>query len=223
MPINIAIDGPAGAGKSTLARAAAGRLGFIYADTGALYRAAAYFVLKQGKDPADKDEVLPLLKELSISLKTIDGEQRVFVNGKDVSDKIRTPEVSMGASAVSPIPEVRKFLLGLQKDIAAQNNVIMDGRDIGTVILPMADVKIFLTASAEVRAERRYKELIAGGKEAEYNKVLEEIQQRDYNDSHRAAAPLKKAEDAVLLDTSDMDADEALEKLVEIIRKKCGK
>ncbi len=218
MPINVAIDGPAGAGKSTLARAAAGRLGFIYVDTGALYRSVAYYVLKKGRDPKNSGEVIALLPEIKPELKYIDGVQHVFINGEDVSEHIRTPEISMNASAVSAIPEVRQFLFDIQKNIAANNDIIMDGRDIGTVVLPHAQVKIYLTASDKVRAERRCAELAAKGENADLDTVLEDIRRRDYNDMHRETAPLKQAEDAVLLDTSELDPKQSLDRLVEIIK-----
>lgn len=218
MSINVAIDGPAGAGKSTLARAAAKELGFIYVDTGALYRSVAYYAIKNNTDPHDSENVVPLLKNIRPELKYIGGEQHVFLNGEDVSGFIRTPEVSMGASAVSAIPAVRAFLFDLQKNIAAENNIIMDGRDIGTVVLPNADVKIYLTASAEVRADRRYKELAEKGMSPVYDEVLEDIKQRDYNDMHRDIAPLKQADDAVLLDTSSDSPERALERLIGIIK-----
>lgn len=220
MSINVAIDGPAGAGKSTLARAAAKELGFIYVDTGALYRSVAYYAIKNNTDPHDSENVVPLLKNIRPELKYIGGEQHVFLNGEDVSGFIRTPEVSMGASAVSAIPAVRAFLFDLQKNIAAENNIIMDGRDIGTVVLPNADVKIYLTASAEVRADRRYKELAEKGMSPVYDEVLEDIKQRDYNDMHRNIAPLKQADDAVLLDTSSDSPERALERLIGIIKDK---
>lgn len=218
MPINVAIDGPAGAGKSTLAKAAAERLGYIYADTGALYRSVAYFVIAKGKNPRNREEVISVLPEIKPDLKYIEGVQHVFINDEDVSDKIRTPEISMNASAVSLIPEVRKFLLDIQKNIAASSNIIMDGRDIGTVVLPNAQVKIFLTASDRVRAERRCAELNAKGESADYETVLKEIRQRDYNDMNRETAPLKQAEDAVLLDTSELDTEQSLDRLIEIIK-----
>lgn len=220
MSINIAIDGPAGAGKSTIAKAAAKAFGFIYVDTGALYRAVAYYVLSHGKDVRNAETVENLLHDIVPELKYIDGEQRVFLNGEDVSDKIRTPEVSMGASAVSVIPRVRDFLFNLQKQIAAENNVVMDGRDIGTVVLPNADVKIFLTASAEERARRRHKELTEKGEQVSFEEVLADVNKRDYNDTHRDIAPLKQAEDAVLCDTTNVDLQGAIDMLVNIINEK---
>ncbi len=219
MSINIAIDGPAGAGKSTIAKAAAKELGYIYVDTGALYRSIAYHVMAMGKDVNDRSTVEGLLHDIVPELKYIDGQQHVFVNGEDVSDKIRTPEVSMATSVVSAIPRVRDFLFNLQQKIAAENNVIMDGRDIGTVVLPNADLKIFLTASPEARAERRHKELSQKGNAPAYEQVLSDIIKRDREDSTRKIAPLKQAADAVLLDTTDMTLDEATEKIIEMISK----
>lgn len=220
--INIAIDGPAGAGKSTIAKAAAKTFGFIYVDTGALYRAVAYYVLSHGKDVKSAESVENLLHDIVPELKYIDGEQRVFLNGEDVSDKIRTPEVSMGASAVSAIPRVRDFLFNLQKKIAAENNVVMDGRDIGTVVLPNADVKIYLTAAAEERARRRHKELTEKGETVSFEEVLADVNKRDYNDTHREVAPLKQAEDAILCDTTNVDLQGAVDMLINIINKKLG-
>lgn len=222
MSVNIAIDGPAGAGKSTIAKAVSKKLGYIYVDTGALYRSVAYTMLRDGispKDAAKVEEKLSSLDKKYFSLGFIDGAQHVFAGGEDVSDKIRTPEVSMGASDVSAIPYVRKFLFELQRSIAAENNVIMDGRDIGTVVLPNADVKIYLTASAEVRADRRYKELAEKENCPTFEQVLADIKQRDYNDMHRETAPLKKADDAVLADTSDVDLDGAIQLILDIIKK----
>lgn len=197
MGINIALDGPSGAGKSTIARKAAEKMNYIYVDTGALYRSIACYVIGKGIAPDSSEEIIPLLGEIDVKLEYKDGAQQVILNGENVSDKIRTPEISMGASKVSAIPEVREFLFGLQKNIAAENNIIMDGRDIGTVVLPNADVKIFLTASAEERANRRFKELQEKGDSSTYDEVLADIKQRDYNDTHRETAPLKKADDAV--------------------------
>lgn len=218
--INIAIDGPAGAGKSTIAKAAAKALGFIYADTGALYRAVAYFMLSHRIDVNKEDKVASYLCDVVPELKYIDGIQHVFLNGEDVSDKIRTPEVSMGASAVSAIPRVRDFLFDLQKKIAAENNVVMDGRDIGTVVLPNADVKIYLTASAEERARRRHKELTEKGETVSFEEVLADVNKRDYNDMHREVAPLKQAEDAILCDTTNVDLQGAIDMLINIINEK---
>ncbi|MDE6746868.1 MAG: (d)CMP kinase [Oscillospiraceae bacterium] len=220
--INIAIDGPAGAGKSTIAKAAAKAFGYIYVDTGALYRAVAYYVLSQGKDVKNAEAVEKLLQDIVPELKYIGGVQHVFVNGEDVSDKIRTPEVSMGASAVSAIPRVRDFLFDLQQKIAAENNVVMDGRDIGTVVLPNADVKIYLTANAEERARRRHKELSEKGETVSFEEVLADVNKRDYNDTHRDIAPLKQAEDAVLCDTTNVDLQGAIDMLINIINEKLG-
>ena len=216
--INIAIDGPAGAGKSTIARRLASKLGYIYVDTGALYRAVGVNAMRSGADTKNPEQVCATLEGADVSLRFVDGEQRVFLGEEDVSVAIRTPEASMAASNVSAIPKVRAFLFDLQRDIAAKNNCIMDGRDIGTVVLPNAEVKIFLTASAEVRAKRRYDELLAKGMQADYNQVLEEMIQRDYQDSHRAIAPLKQADDAVLVDTSDMNLEQVIETLDNIVK-----
>lgn len=212
--VAIAIDGPSGAGKSTIARVLAAELGFVYVDTGALYRTVGLAALRRGLDPHDVAAVEPMLAELQVSLGYAEGSQRVFLNGEDVSDQIRTPEVSMAASAVSALPPVRRFLFDLQQDTARRQNVIMDGRDIGTVVLPFAQIKIFLTASAEDRAQRRYEELIAKGNAVTFEEVLRDMKERDYNDSHRAAAPLCAAEDAVLVDTTG----NTLERSVEILK-----
>ncbi len=216
--ISVAIDGPAGAGKSSIARAAAAQLGFIYVDTGALYRSIGLFVLQKKIDFAQKNDIIALLGQINVNLTFVDGEQRVLLCGEDVSDEIRSPEVSMAASAVSAIPEVRSFLFGLQKDMAKHNNVVMDGRDIGTVVLPDAQVKIFLTASPEVRAKRRCLELEQKGERVSYEDVLADIRQRDYNDTHREIAPLKQAEDAVLVDTSELTLEESVQTLTGLIR-----
>lgn len=218
--INIAIDGPAGAGKSTIARKLASNLGYIYVDTGALYRAVGVNAMRSGADTKNAEQVTATLNSAKVSLRFIEGEQRVFLGEEDVSLAIRTPEASMAASNVSAIPAVREFLFDLQRNIAKENNCIMDGRDIGTVVLPDAQVKVFLTASAQVRAKRRYDELIAKGMEADYNQVLEEIIQRDYQDSHRAIAPLKQADDATLVDTSDMNLEQVLSALESIVKEK---
>lgn len=212
MSINIAVDGPAGAGKSSIARAVAEEIGYIYVDTGALYRSIALYSIE---NELDDESLVNSLDKINIRLEFIDKCQHVFLNDNDVSDKIRTPEVSMGASKVSAIPEVREFLFGLQKKIAAENNIIMDGRDIGTVVLPDADLKVFLTASAEERANRRFKEMTDSS--ISYEQVLEDIKQRDYNDMHRDIAPLKQAEDAVLLDTTGMTIEEVKQKLKALI------
>ncbi|MBQ8209688.1 MAG: (d)CMP kinase [Clostridia bacterium] len=216
--INIAIDGPAGAGKSTVAKAVAKKFGFIYVDTGALYRSISVNALKHCIETTDTEKVIAMLPETNVELKYIDGTQRVFLNGEDVSEEIRLPEASMAASNVSAIPAVREFLLDLQRDMAKNHNVVMDGRDIGTVILPDAQYKFFLTASAEVRADRRYKELTEKGIEVDYNALLEEIVQRDYNDSHRETAPLRQAEDAILIDSSNLTLEESIEAIANKIK-----
>ena len=216
--INIAIDGPAGAGKSSVAKAVAKKLGFIYVDTGALYRAVGVNALKNGIKTDDKEAVVAMLPDTKVELRYIDGAQRVILNDEDVSETIRMPEASMAASNVSAIPEVRAFLLDLQHDMAEKNNVIMDGRDIGTVILPDAQYKFFLTATAEVRADRRFKELKEKGLDVDYNALLEEIIQRDYNDSHRATAPLKQADDAIYIDSSNMNLEESINHILSFIK-----
>lgn len=218
--VAVAIDGPSGAGKSTIARILAADLGFVYVDTGALYRAVGLAVLSRGIDPHDEAVVTPLLSELQVSLGYIDGAQRVFLNGEDVSDRIRTPEVSMAASAVSALPPVRRFLFNLQQDTARRQNVIMDGRDIGTVVLPFAKVKVFLTASAEDRAQRRFEELQQKGVVTTYDDVLRDMKERDHNDSHRAAAPLRPAEDAVLVDTSGNTLEQSVALLKALIEER---
>ena len=220
MVINCAIDGPSGAGKSTIAKGVAKRLGLVYVDTGALYRTVGLYALRCGADTTSADEVMPLLDGMSVELKYVNGEQRVLLNGEDVSDVIRTNEISMAASNVSAIPAVREFLLGLQRNIAASTSIVMDGRDIGTVILPQANVKIFMTASAEERAKRRHKELVERGQSISYEEVLNDINKRDYNDSHRDIAPLKKADDAYELDTTGMTIDEVVGKVCLIIEQK---
>ena len=217
--INVAIDGPAGAGKSTISRAAAKELGFIYIDTGALYRTVGLNALRKGADINNPESVVSTLTDdLKVELRFIDGEQRMFLNDEDVSDKIRTPEVSSAASITSAVPEVRKYLFDLQKNLAKTNNCIMDGRDIGTVVLPDAKVKIFLTASPEARADRRYKELIEKGMDVKYEDVLADMIKRDYDDSHRAIAPLKQADDAILADTSDNTLEESIALIIKIIK-----
>ncbi len=218
--IAVAIDGPAGAGKSTLSKALAKELGFIYVDTGALYRTIGLFFIKKGYSECPDFDLSEELKGIKIEIKFIDETQHVFLNGDDVSDEIRTPLASMMASAVSAKPEVRAFLLDMQRNLAKANSVVMDGRDIGTVVLPDAKVKIFLTASAEARAMRRFKELKEKGSEVTFEEVLEDMQKRDYNDSHRAIAPLKPATDSVLADTSDKNLEESLELLVSIVKEK---
>ena len=217
----IAIDGPAGAGKSTIARALAKELGYYYVDTGAIYRTVAYFLDLLGISPKDTDGVERYLDELTVAIEyDEDGKQHMLMNGMDVTDEIRTPDISQKASLVSAHAIVRDMLLDMQRDVAKKHNVIMDGRDIGTVVLPRATVKIFLTASAEVRAQRRTDELIAKGQKANFAQVLKDIQQRDYQDSHRPVAPLKQAKDAILLDTSELDIEGVVAAMKEIIAKK---
>ena len=217
--INVAIDGPAGAGKSTIAKAAAKELGFIYVDTGALYRAVAYNAVKTGAID-DEQKIINMLDSTKVELKYVNGVQAVYLNGEDVSAFIRTPEISMGASKVSAIPQVRAFLLNLQREIASTNNVIMDGRDIATVVLPNADVKIFLFASPECRAERRYKELIEKGESVSFDDVLKDVNQRDYQDSHREIAPLKPSDDSIMADTSELPLQESIDLIVNTIKEK---
>ncbi len=218
---SIAIDGPAGAGKSTIARALAKELGYYYVDTGAIYRTVAYFLDLLGISPKDVDGVSRYLDELTVSIEyDADGKQHMIMNGMDVTDDIRTPDISQKASLVSAHAIVRDMLLDMQRDVAKQHNVIMDGRDIGTVVLPRATVKIFLTASAEVRAKRRMDEMLAKGQKAEFAQVLKDIQLRDHQDSTRAVAPLKQAKDAVLLDTSDLDIPGVIAAMKEIVGKK---
>lgn len=214
----IAIDGPTSAGKSTIARRAAKELGFIYVDTGALYRTIGLSMLRRGIDLSDAGAVEQGLKGIQVSLRFQNGEQRVMLGEEDVSGQIRTAEVSMAASKVSAVPAVRKFLFQLQRDMAETNNVVMDGRDIGTVVLPNAKVKIFLTASAEIRARRRFEEMLAMGMKTTYEEVLSDLKKRDYNDSHREIAPLRPAEDAVMVDTSDDTLEQAVEKILKVIR-----
>ncbi|MEG1631274.1 MAG: (d)CMP kinase [Hydrogenoanaerobacterium sp.] len=216
--ISVAIDGPAGAGKSTIARAIAQKLGYIYADTGALYRAIAYYALNKNVKIKSESEILPLLDEIIVTLKFINNEQHVFINEEDVSDKIRTSEVSMAASDISALPAVRKFLFALQQNLAKENNIVMDGRDIGTVVLPNATVKIFLTATADERAKRRWKELKEKGKDVNLADVLHDVITRDYNDEHRDISPLMQADDAVLVDTTKDTLEQAIERIINIIK-----
>lgn len=218
--VNIAIDGPAGAGKSTIAKMVSSKLGYIYVDTGALYRTAALFITENN---IPDEEIEKSLESADISLKFIDGTQRVFLGEKDVSDFIRTPAISMAASRISAIPSVRAYLFETQKKIARENNVIMDGRDIGTVVLPDADVKIFLTASAEERANRRFKELSEKPDCPPYDDILKDIIQRDYQDMHRDTSPLKQADDAVLVDTTKLNLEESADEIIRIINEKIGR
>ena len=215
----VAIDGPSGAGKSTLARAAAERLGILYVDTGAIYRTIGLYVQRRGIDPKDTAAVLAALPDIRIGMDhDADGMQRMLLNGEDVTADIRLPEISMYASAVSAIQGVRDFLMEMQRSLARERSVIMDGRDIGTVVLPDADVKIFLYADVEVRAKRRELELQQRGTPKPYEEVLREMEERDYNDTHRAAAPLRAADDAIMMDTSSMDFDASLALLLDVIR-----
>ncbi len=221
MSIAIAIDGPAGAGKSSLSKEVAKELSFIYVDTGALYRTIGLAASRKGLKKEDKEEIISMLNDIDVKLSFNDeGTQIVLLNGEDVSSFIRTPEASMFASAVSAIPEVRAFLLDLQRNMAKSDNVIMDGRDIGTVVLPDAKIKIFLTASPEKRAMRRHKENIEKGIDSTYEEVLKDVNQRDYQDSHREIAPLKPAEDSVLVDTSDYDFEGSKELLLKVIKER---
>ena len=218
--IAVAIDGPSGAGKSSIARSAAQELGFVYVDTGAIYRTVSLYIFDRGIDPADKAAVTAALPEIHIDLCYGDGGlQRMFLNGVDVTERIRLPEISMFTSAVSGIPEVRAFLMEMQRSLARERSVIMDGRDIGTVVLPEAQVKIFLTASPEDRARRRWEELRERGTEKTYEDILREVEERDYNDTHRAAAPLRPAEDAVCLDTTGCTFRQSRERILAIIRR----
>lgn len=220
MGFNVAIDGPAGAGKSTIAKAVAAELGFIYVDTGAMYRALALFFLRNGIKAEEVDKISAKCKDAKVSIQYVDGKQVVLLNGENVNGLIRTEEVGNMASASSTNPDVRMQLLDLQRDLAANNDVIMDGRDIGTNILPNAQVKIYLTASVEVRAKRRFDELVVKGMECDFDKIKADIAERDERDMNREIAPLKQAEDAVLLDTSDMSIEEVKNAIKDIIRSK---
>lgn len=218
--ISIALDGPAGAGKSTVAKGAAKKLGYIYVDTGALYRTVGLKFLRDGYGTELNCDIDEVLKSILIDIKFINGTQHVFLNGEDVSDLIRTPEASMMASAVSAKSPVRAFLLEMQRKLARENNVIMDGRDIGTVVLPNATLKFFVTASADERAARRFKELTEKGMDVKYEDIYEDIKTRDYNDSHREIAPLKPAEDSIMFDTTGYNLEQSIEKLIEIINER---
>ena len=218
--MNVAIDGPAGAGKSTIAKACAKELGYIYVDTGAMYRGIALYMVDHKIRPTDIEAVKQALLDVNVTLRYEDGKQLLIVNGQDVSDRIRTPEVSAAASLFSAIPEVRKALLDLQHDIAEKNNVLMDGRDIGTVILPQAQVKIYLDASPEIRGKRRYDELVLKGEFVVLEDIIEDVKQRDYQDMHRETSPLKKADDAIVVDSSYMTIEEVQNKIVSLVREK---
>ena len=219
--VSIAIDGPAGAGKSTIARAIAKELGYYYVDTGAIYRTVAYFMDLLGISPKDVDGVERYIDELTINIEyDEDGVQHMIMNGMDVSNDIRTQDISQKASLISAHAVVREVLLDMQRDVAKTHNVVMDGRDIGTVVLPDAQVKIFLTASAEVRSKRRTEELIAKGQKANYEQILKEIKQRDYQDTHREVAPLKMSRDSIKVDTSELDIDGVVAAIKEIVAKK---
>lgn len=221
--ISVAVDGPAGAGKSTVARRAAEALGFVYVDTGAIYRTLAYAVITAGAAPDDGAAVAALLPGLSLRMQWENGVQHMFLAEQDVTEEIRRPEISAAASLVSAIPAVRQYLLDTQRNIARTHHVIMDGRDIGTIVLPDAQVKIFLTASAEIRARRRWQELQAAGRPDEYTQVLAEIVERDRRDSEREIAPLRAAQDAVVLDTSDLNLEESIQAMLNLIREKAEK
>ena len=219
MSVAIALDGPAGAGKSSIAKRAAKALDFIYVDTGALYRTIGLSATRKGVEPKPSVEVEKLLSEITVDLTFNDkGEQIVLLDGEDVSGLIRTPEASMTASKISAVPSVRAYLLDLQRNMAKSHNVIMDGRDIGTVVLPDAKVKIFLTASPEARAQRRYKELCEKGMDVKYEDILNDVITRDYNDSHRETAPLKPAEGCVMVDTTELDFEQSVEKIISVIK-----
>lgn len=220
--VSVAIDGPSGAGKSSMARRLAAELGYTYVDTGAMYRAVGLYALREGKDPADNAAVEALLPQVHLDILLKDGTQHVLLNGEDVSAAIRAEEVGMAASAVGANPAVRAFLLDTQRSLAKSRDVLMDGRDIGTVVLPDATVKIFLTASPEARAQRRFAELQAKGEQADFETVLADIRRRDDQDTHRAAAPLRQAEDAVLVDTSELDIEQSFALLKNTILDRIG-
>ncbi len=214
----IAIDGPAGAGKSTIAKKVAKELSIIYVDTGALYRAVGLYALSKGKDTTNVEDITALLPEIKVELSYDENNvQSVLLNGENVSDKIRIPEISMAASNVSAIPSVRKFLFDTQRDIAKKNSVIMDGRDIASVVLPNADVKIFLTATPEDRARRRHLELTEKGMQVDYNDILEDVKKRDYNDSHREIAPLKPTDESIIVDTTGFELEDAIDTVMNVI------
>ena len=218
--ISVAIDGPSGAGKSSLAKRLAKDLGYVYVDTGAMYRSIGLYAVRAGVDPKDETAVAALLPKIQLAIRLVDGAQHIYLNGEDVSNAIRAENIGMAASAVSAHPPVRAFLLDTQRGLAADQNILMDGRDIGTVVLPNATVKIFLTASPEARATRRWKEYQQKGIDTPYEDVLADVKQRDYQDTHRAAAPLKQADDAVLLDTSELNFEQSFEAMKKMITEK---
>ena len=220
--VSVAIDGPAGAGKSSICRRLAEELHYLHVDTGAIYRAVGLYMLRQNKNPADPAEVLPLLPQVKIDLQFVEGEQRILLNGEDVSEAIRLPEASAAASAVSALPEVRAYLLEQQRSLARQYDVIMDGRDIGTVVLPHATIKIYLTAAPEERARRRWLEPQQKGIKESYEEALAAVIKRDYDDSHRAAAPLRQAEDAWLCDSTHLDFEGTVQAILAYIRQRIG-
>ena len=217
---NIAIDGPAGAGKSTIAKKVAKELDFIYVDTGAMYRSMALYLIRKGVKAEEKNKIIELLPEIHVTLAYVDGEQHVYLNKEDVSSLIRNEEVSQMTSSISTIPEVREALLSLQRNLAKENNVLMDGRDIGTCVLPNAELKIYLTASTEVRAKRRYDEMIEKGMECNLKELEASIKERDFRDMNREIAPLKQAEDAVFLDTSDMNIEEVVNAIIRLVKER---
>ena len=219
MAMNVAIDGPAGAGKSTIAKAIAKKLGYVYVDTGAMYRAMALYFLRSNISKDDEAKISSVVDDISVSIKYEDGAQHVILNGEDVTGLIRTEEVGNMASATSVYGPVRTKLVALQQELAKTTDVIMDGRDIGTVVLPNADVKVFLTASVECRAKRRYDELVAKGQEADFNQIAKDIEERDYRDSHREISPLKQADDATLVDSSNMTIDEVVDTIINLCNK----
>lgn len=219
---SVAIDGPAGAGKSTIAKAAAKAMGFVYLDTGAIYRTVAWHITMLGIGPKDTDHVPALLNDANIEIKFLEDDQHMILNGKDVTGEIRTPEIGACAAQVAAQPAVRSFLLDLQRNLAKTHSIIMDGRDIGTVVLPKASLKIYLTASPEIRAQRRYEEYLQKGQKAVYEEVLEDQKKRDYEDMHRKIAPLQQAKDAVLLDTTELSLEEAIKAVVTLIQEKLG-
>ena len=221
--VSVAIDGPAGAGKSTLARRLAAEMGYIYVDTGAMYRSIGLYATRQGANLHNAEAVAALLPQIRLEIRLLDGTQHIYLNGEDVSEAIRAEEIGMAASAVAAHPAVRSFLLDTQRGLAESQNILMDGRDIGTVVLPKATVKIFLTATPEARAKRRWKEYQEKGVDVSFENVLADVKQRDYQDTHRAAAPLKQADDAVLLDTSELDFEQSLAAMKKIIAEKVNK